>query len=264
MGKATDIMNALARLVPDFVRSDGQIEAKMIDVVGSYADAEALERQNTLDVINRALAERHPSQANYYRRKAIEFQMGDTVVYDPINGRAYYDPVIESHRVIRQAYVAGAYPNYTLMVNGVDSAGHLRPLTDDELGAFRTYFAEFQPFTPLNIASMQVAMLSAPNLVIYVRRGTDASEAVNQITRNLTAYESEWRPTNQVTVTEVVDVIKRYAPVVAVGAANLVAEEIGLDGVMRTIYPTNGVFTLTNGAFTFVTPITTGMIKTLD
>lgn len=264
MGAVSTIMSALSRFVPDFIRSDGQIEAKIIDVVGSYADAEALERENTLNIIFEALADRQPSQASYYRRKAMEFQYGDPVLYEPINQRAYYNPVNPSAQIIKQAYITGEYPNYVLLVNGVNAAGHLRKLTTDELNAFTTYFSEFQPFTPITVNSTEVAQISDANLVIYVRRGTDAQEAVNQIKLNLTAYESEFRRTNKVSVTEIVDVIQRYAPVTAVSMSSARAVETALDGSQQTVFPEQGVFNLTTGVFTFTTEITTNLIKTLD
>lgn len=49
-------MAALQKLLPSFAKSNGSIEAKIIDVVGTFADTEKIERENTLAAINAALA----------------------------------------------------------------------------------------------------------------------------------------------------------------------------------------------------------------
>ena len=78
MGAITTIMQALQAFLPTFARSDGSIEAKIIDVVGTYADSEAIERRNTLDAINNALANQRITTKEYYRRKAVMFQAAHT------------------------------------------------------------------------------------------------------------------------------------------------------------------------------------------
>lgn len=258
------IIAGLSEVLPGFNNSDGSIENKIINVVGTVADTYDIERNSTIDVINTALANQRNTSKGYYRRKASEFQQGDTILYDPVNQGAYYDPVNPENQIIKQAYIVGSNPNWTLLVNALDASGHLRVLTADELAAFRTYFDEFQPLgLELNIASMEVAKISDPNMVIYVRPGTDAGDAASQINAALTAYEATFRQTNAVSLTEIVDVIQQYPGVRAVGWDNPVATEVQLDGTTRETYPIKGVFDLTNGAFTFNTEITPEMIKTL-
>lgn len=262
MGK---IMDALNILVPGFIKSNAQIEAKIIDATEAFAASEAIERQRTLDQINSALASQKITTTEYYRRKAVAFQQGDMLVYDPINQGGYYDPIDPEAQIIKQAYITGAYPNYTLLVNALDDQGHLRKLTDTELASFKTYFEAFQPLgMNININSLTVAQITDPGLSIYVRSGTDAGAAVSAIQANLTAHEAILRTSNTVTLTEIVDVIQEYPQVMAVGFDNVIATEQALDGSTRTVTPENGVFNLTNGAFTFATPITTAMIKVLQ
>lgn len=259
------IMDALNVLVPNFIKSNAQIEAKIIDATEAFAASEAIERQRTLDQINSALASQKVTTVEYYRRKAVAFQKGDILVYDPINQGGYYDPVDPESQIIKQAYIVGSYPNYTLLVNAIDDQGHLRKLDADELASFKTYFEAFQPLgMNININSLSVAQITDPGLSIYVRSGTDAGAAVSAIQANLTAHESVLRTSNAVTLTEIVDVIQQYPQVTAVGFGSIKATEQALDGSTRTVTPVNGVFDLTNGAFTFATPITTAMIKVLQ
>lgn len=259
------IMDALNVLIPNFIKSNAQIEAKIIDATEAFAASEAIERQRTLDQINSALANQKITTIEYYRRKAVAFQKGDMLVYDPINQGGYYDPVDPESQIIKQAYIVGSYPSYTLLVNALDDQGHLRKLDADELASFKTYFEAFQPLgMNININSLSVAQITDPGLSIYVRSGTDAGAAVSAIQANLTAHESVLRTSNAVTLTEIVDVIQQYSQVTAVGFGSIKATEQALDGSTHTVTPVNGVFNLTNGAFTFATPITTSMIKVLQ
>lgn len=265
MSAIRTIIEALQKLMPSFVRSDGTIEAKIIDVVGTYADSEALERQNTLNVINDALANQRITTREYYRRKAVLFQQNDTLSYDPINFGGYYANVDPAKQIIKQAFIVGQYPDYTLLVNAVDADGHLRKLTDTELASFSTYFSAFQPLgMSLFINSLNVANITDSGLVVYIRAGVDAQAAADAINANLLAYESTLRPSNTVSLTEIEDVIQRYEGVRAIGWGDPTAVEERLDGSTRTVTPVQGVFNLFNGAFTFGTTITTDMIKILE
>ena len=115
MGAVTTITNALKAVLPTFGTTDADIESKIIDVVGTLADSEAMERNNTLNVINEALANQKITTVEYYRRKAVAFQYGDSLVYDPINQGGYYATLDTEKQIIKQAYVVGAYPNWTLL-----------------------------------------------------------------------------------------------------------------------------------------------------
>lgn len=265
MGALDIITSGLARLLPTFNKSDGTIESKIIDVVATYADSEKIERDNTINVIRDALANQKVTTAEYYRRKAVAFQMGDILQYDPVNQGGYYDPINVENQIIKQAYVAGAYPLYTLLVNAVGSDGHLRKLTSVELASFITYFAAFQPLgLDLNINSFEPAKIYAPNLVIYVRGGTNAGDAVDAIKANLLAHESTFRTFNVVSLTEIEDVIQGYSGVAAVSlGADIYAEETQLNNSVVTTRPSNGIFNLVNGAFTFATDITVNNIKVI-
>lgn len=265
MGAATTIWNALKTVLPGLAESDASIESKIVDVVGTFADSEAIERQNTLDTINNALAMQKVTTMEYYRRKAVAFQSGDQLSYDPVNFGGYYPSVDTSKQIIKQAYITGGYPSYTLLVNKIGSDGHLTTLTDSELSSFKTYFDAFTPVgLILNIVSLPVAKITDPGLVIYVRSGSDAGSIASQINDAFLNGESVMRKNNLVTLTELVDTMQSIQGVEAVGLSNPVATEVDLSGVTRTIKPEAGVFHLTNGAFTFGTTITTDMIKVLQ
>lgn len=265
MGAVSVIMDALTRAMPELRVSNASIEAKIIDVVGSYADSEAVERENTLKTIQKALASQKVTTVEYYRRKAVEFQLGDNLVYDPINQGGYYATVDEEKRIIKQAFIAGSFPNYTLLVNTVGRDGHLTTLTSSELGAFRTYFSAFQPIgLRIGIGSLSPAVITDPSLVVYVRDGVDAAKVANDINSAFTAAESVLRNTNIVSLTELSDLIQSIDGVVAVSFGDISAREVGIDGVERTLRPAQGLFQLTAGAYTFGTTITTSMIKTLQ
>lgn len=263
---ALDIITAgLAKMLPDFNKSDGTIESKIIDVVATFADTEAIERKNSINIIFDALANQKVTTKEYYRRKAVLFQTGSLLKYHPINQGGYYDPVKPENQIIKQAYVAGEYPLYTLLVNALDTNGHLRKLTFIELAAFRGYFSAFQPLgMDLNISSLDAARMYVPDLKIYVQTGTNASDAADAINANLLAHEQTFRTYNTVSLTEVEDVIQQFSGVIAVNLGGQVyAEETQLDGTVVTTLPIDGIFTLINGAYTFATPITVDNIKVL-
>lgn len=265
MSAIDTILNTLQNLIPSFAKSNGSIEAKIIDVVGTYADTEAIERQNTLDTINNALATQRITTKEYYRRKAVMFQIGDTLVYDPVNQGGYYDPANLENQIIKQSFVVGEYPTWTMLVNAIGSDGHLRRLSANELASFSTYFEAFEPLgLSFNKNSLDVAKISDPGIVIYVKAGSDAGKVAESINENLVAYESVLREDNTVSLTEIVDVIQRNQSVRAVGFDRPVATEMALDGTVQTTPPERGIFTLTNGAFTFDTEITTDHIKVLQ
>lgn len=266
MGAVTTIMNALQVLLPSFAKSNASIEAKIIDVVGTFADTEKIERDNTLAAINAALASQKITTVEYYRRKAVAFQQGDTLVYDPVNQGGYYETINEQNQIVKQAYIIGEYPIFTLLVNKIGGDGHLTTLTADELASFKTYFQAFQPLgLNLNITSLQVAQITDPGIIIYVRAGSDAATVASQINANLIANESVLRTTNKVSLSEIEDIIQKQSDVLAIAFSDqLMATEQQLDGSTVQVKPSQGLFNLTNGAFTFATEITTSMIKTLQ
>ena len=57
MSAVDTIQKALKLLIPSLDYTNASIEKKIIDVVGSYADTEAIERQNTLATIQTALVQ---------------------------------------------------------------------------------------------------------------------------------------------------------------------------------------------------------------
>lgn len=265
MGALDIILAGLRATLPNFARSDGEIESKIIDVVATYADSEVIERNNTLTTIQYALANQKITTKEYYRRKAVQFQINDTLVYDPINQGGYYDPVIPENQIIKQAYVIGQFPIWTILVNALDSTGRLRPLTGVELSSFTTYFEAFQPLgLVLNINSMEVAKITDAGMVVYVRPGTDSAVAAAQINANLLAHEAVLRNNNAVSITEIEDVIQQYPDVVAVGFNDPIATEVTISGETRVVRPVAGIFNLTSGAFSFRTEITVDNVKTLE
>lgn len=125
-------------------------------------------------------------------------------MYDPVNQGGYYEVVNEENQIVKQAYIVGGYPLFTLLVNKIGPDGHLTTLTSDELASFKTYFQAFQPLgLNLNIASLQVANITDPGIKIYVRSGSDASTVASEINANLKANESVLRSTNTVSMSEI-------------------------------------------------------------
>lgn len=264
MSAVDTIQKALKLLIPSLDYTNASIEKKIIDVVGSYADTEAIERQNTLATIQTALAQQKVTGIEYYRRRAVAYQEGDELLIDPVSQAGYYATVDEEAQIIKQAYIVGSYPQYTLLVNVIGDDGHLAALSESQLASFKTYFTAYQPIgLDLNILSLPVAQITDPGIVIYVSKGTDAAEAVATIQQNLTAHEQVLRKNNVVSLTEIEDVIQQFSQVQAVGFSNIVATETDLSGEQVTVRPMNGIFNLTNGAFTFATQLTTSNIKVL-
>ena len=65
MSAVDTIQKALKLLIPSLDYTNASIEKKIIDVVGSYADTEAIERQNTLATIQTALAQQKVTGIEY-------------------------------------------------------------------------------------------------------------------------------------------------------------------------------------------------------
>lgn len=265
MSALDTIVSGLAKLIPDFQKSDGTIESKIIDVVATYADSQKIEIEDSLDEVYAALANQKVTTKNYYRRKAVEFQMGSVLLYDPINQGGYYDPVDLEKQIIVQSYVAGTQSPWTLLVNALDNDGHLRKLTLVELASFKSYFQAFQPLgLKININSLDAAKIYVTNLKIYVQAGTNASDAVDAINEAFLQHEATFRENNLVTLSEIEDVIQSVTGVTAVSlGGDVYAEEVQLDGTTITTRPVDGVFNLVNGAFTFATEITVDNIQVL-
>lgn len=263
MGAVAKIKQALRSVGLDLSLSDGTIEAKIVDVVGTYADSEAIERANTLDQINNALANQKVTTKGYYRTKAVEYQAGDNLEYDSVNGGGYYATINPQKRIVKQAYITGEFPLYVMFVNKIKE-NHLAPLEADELAAFRSYFDAFQPIgMTLSVVSFDAAKITASKPVIYIEAGYDASTIASDINTAFTDNEQVLRKTNLVTVSEIADIVQSVKGVKAVSFGTLLATETRIDGSVHSIYPTDGVFELTAGAFTFGTEITPEMIKTL-
>lgn len=260
------ILNAMQTAFPTFARSDGSIEAKLIDVVGTYADSEAIERQNSVNVINDALANQRITRREYYRRKSVAYQEGDALSYDTVNQGAYYETVDESKNLVKQSYIVGSFPLFTNLVNAIDDVtGHLRKLTTVELDSFAAYFEAFQPIgMDITVLSLEAAKISDDGMKIYVRAGADLQAVLDDIKLNLAAYETTLRPVNTVTLTEIEDVMKQNDSVVAIGWDSPSAFETLLSGVTQTTLPVLGVFDLVSGVFTFDTDLQISNLQTIQ
>lgn len=265
MGAVALIRKALQVSLPDLSVSDASIEAKIIDVVGSYADSEAVNRQASLDTIATALATQKTTTVEYYRRKAVAFQQGDALIYDHVNQGGYYAEIDEEKQIIKQAYIVKNFPYFTLLVNKLGDDGHLTTLTADELASFKTYFEAFQPLgCELGINSLPVAVITDPNITIYVEAGSDATEVAAAINANFLAQEAVLRNYNQVSLSEISDIIQRVPQVKAIGYGTPSATEVNLAGETITVLPVKGLFNFITGAFRFGTEITPDMIKTIQ
>jgi hypothetical protein len=265
--KAIDvILNAMQVAFPTFARSDGSIEAKLIDVVGTYADSEAIERQNTLNVINTALANQRITRKEYYRRKSVAFQQGDALIYDSVNQGAYYEVIDESKQIVKQSYIVGSFPLFTNLVNAIDGAtGHLRKLTTTELDSFIAYFEAFQPIgMDITVQSLDAAKISDDNMKIYVQAGADLQAVLDEIKANLLAHETTLRPVNTVTLSEIENIMQLSPSVVAVGWSNPTAFETLISGDTRTTSPILGVFSLESGVFIFDTDLQLSNLQTIE
>lgn len=251
------ILNALKLALPSFAKSAGSIEAKIIDVVGSYADAEAIERTNTLNTINDALANQSITRREYYRRKSVAYQEGYALSYDPVNQGAYYETIDTEALLVKQSYIVGTFPDFTNLVNAIDeTTGHLRSMTDAEMTSFSAYFEAFQPLgMNITLLSLEAAKLRDDGMKIYVNAGADMETVLADIKSSLVAYETVLRPINTVTLTEIADVIQGNDSVVAIGWDNPYAFEVLLNGTERDTYPVLGVFELLSGVFTFDTDL---------
>lgn len=266
MSAITTIINALSKTIPSLQISSGTIEAQIIDAVGTYADVEARERDNTLDSIREMLATQRVTNAEYYRTKATEFQLGDMLAVDSITQYPMYPAVDETKRIVKQAYMVGSFPDYSLLVNKVGSDGHLAPLTSEELASFTSYFAAFEPIgMHISTGSLPVARIHDDQISVYVQAGADGQAVCDAINAAFLAYEVIPRKYNRVTLSELVDVMQTAHPaVVAIGWGNVYAmEQLSGSSSSKTSYPVNGAFVLQNGAFTWATKITSGMLKVM-
>ena len=286
MGAVDKIRNALRTALPSLAVSNGSIEQKIIDVVGTYADSEAIERENTLTTIRTALAEQKTTSIEYYRRKAVEFQVDtpidEATMLDPINFGFRYTEVDPAKQIVKQACVVGDFPNYVMRVNKFDEATQrlakltqgLDGETSNELDAFRTYFSYFQPLgLNMDVQSYDPAIITDTNLVVYIAGGYDGAVVAQEINQAFIDKQKELRRTNKVTISELVDTIQSVAGVRAVGFSNsLSATDVNLQGSSTIIVPEAGIFNLFTNAFVFgksydgesVAPITADMIKVLQ
>lgn len=265
--KAIDIiLNAMQSVFPTFARSNGSIEAKLIDVVGTYADSEAIERQNSVNVINTALANQRITRREYYRRKSVAYQEGDVLIYDVVNQSAYYEVIDASKQIVKQSYIVGSFPLFTNLVNAIDDVtGHLRKLTTVELDSFAAYFEAFQPIgMDITVQSLDAAKIYDDGMRIYVQAGADLQAVLDEIKTNLLEYETTLRPVNTVTLTEIENVMKLSTTVIAIGWDNPYAKELLLSGAEQDTYPILGIFELVSGVFTFSTELTLNNLKTIQ
>lgn len=271
MGAVDKIRNALRTALPSLAVSNGSIEQKIIDVVGTYADSEAIERENTLTTIRTALAEQKTTSIEYYRRKAVEFQVDtpidEATMLDPINFGFRYTEVDPAKQIVKQACIVGDFPNYVMRVNKFDEATQrLAALTNDEKEGFDNYFAYFQPLgLNMDVQSYDPAIITDPNLIVYIAGGYDGTVVAQEINQAFIDKQKELRRTNKVTISELVDTIQSIAGVRAVGFSNsLSATDVNLQGSPVTIAPEAGIFNLFTNAFVFGTEVTANMIKVLQ
>lgn len=266
MSAIDTIRKALRTALPNFATSGGSIEQKIIEVVGTYADSEAIERQNTLDVINKALATQKNTSIDYYRRKAVAYQENDTLVFDPVNQGACYETIDPNKQIIKQAYIAGEFPLYVLRVTTSKDNGEYGKLTPEQLVSFTSYFEYFQPLgLRLPIQSEKMARIKDEKLTVYILNGYSAGNVALQINQAFRSAENILRTTNTLSVTELSDIIQSVKGVKAVSfSSNLRAIDTDLSMVENIVKPSKGIFYLTDGAFTFDTEVTVSHIQTLQ
>lgn len=259
MGAVDVIKSALrAAGLTAIADSNGAIEQKIIDVVGTYADSEAIERENSVTTIRTALAEQKITNIEYYRRKAVEFQIGveidEETMLDPVNFGLRYTSIDPAKQIIKQACIVGSFPDYVMRVNKFDeTTQRLAPLTNDELNSFDDYFAYFQPLgLNMSVQSKNPAVLTDPNLVVYIASGYDGVKVKEEIEQAFVDAQKVLRKTNKVTISELVDTIQSVAGVRAVGFSSLLkARDTNLQNVEVDIRPNEGLFNLFTNAFVF-------------
>jgi hypothetical protein len=271
MGAVDKIKEALRTALPTLAISNGSIEQKIIDVVGTYADSEAIERENTLTTIRTALADQKITGIEYYRRKAVEFQVDtpidEATMLDPVNFGFRYTEIDPAKQIVKQACIVGEFPNYVMRVNKFDEATQrLVALNGEEKDSFDNYFAYFQPLgLNMDVQSYDPAIITDPNLVVYIVGGYDGTVVAQEINQAFIDKQKELRKTNKVTISELVDTIQGVAGVRAVGfSRSLSASDYNLQGTLTTIVPEAGIFNLFTNAFVFGTTITASMIKVLQ
>jgi hypothetical protein len=271
MGAVDKIRNALRTALPSLAVSSGSIEQKIIDVVGTYADSEAIERENTLTTIRTALAEQKTTSIEYYRRKAVEFQVDtpidEATMLDPVNFGFRYTEIDPAKQIVKQACIVGDFPNYVMRVNKFDEATQrLAPLSQSELDSFDDYFAYFQPLgMNMDVQTKDPAIITDPNLVVYIAGGYDGATVAQEINKAFIDKQKVLRKTNKVTLSELVDTIQNINGVRAVGFSSaLSATDTNLQGDPVTIVPEAGIFNLFTNAFVFDTSVTADMIKVLQ
>ena len=271
MGAVDKIKEALHTALPTLAISNGSIEQKIIDVVGTYADSEAIERENTLTTIRTALADQKITGIEYYRRKAVEFQVDtpidEATMLDPVNFGFRYTEVDPAKQIVKQACVVGDFPNYVMRVNKFDEATQrLAALTNDEKEGFDNYFAYFQPLgLNMDVQSYDPAIITDPNLVVYIAGGYDGTVVAQEINQAFIDKQKVLRKTNKVTLSELVDTIQSINGVRAVGFSSaLAATDTNLQGNPVTIVPEAGIFNLFTNAFVFGTTVTADMIEVLQ
>lgn len=118
------------------------LEASLIEVVATESKTiEDLLAAHILEVENR-LQEKTPGTLDWYRRIALNFQYGDSLVWDTNSLRYRYDEDNLNKKIIKLASVTELDNKLIMKVAKLDSSGIPEPLEYLQLEAFRDAYME--------------------------------------------------------------------------------------------------------------------------
>lgn len=148
--------------------SAAAIENKIAEAVSFSIDNTITEinnsQQSILDIIN---GQRY-GKPGYYVAKAKYFQYGDNLVIDPATLDYIYEVIDTTKQIVSQAAFEDLNAQLFLKVATVNLSGNLIPLSNTQLGAFKSYFSNFEiPGLPVSIISGVGNVLSFYTAITY-------------------------------------------------------------------------------------------------
>jgi hypothetical protein len=123
--------------------------------------------------VKNAEAKAYAGTATWYRDKALEFQIGDTISDEP---PFVYDPVDADNQIIKRAAAVDTGGTVSIKVAKLDGAGLPIPLSGVEFDAFKSYIGKIK-FAGIT-AAMTTASADILNIIgnVYVDPAIIASD----------------------------------------------------------------------------------------
>lgn len=217
------------------------LEAQLIEVFANEAKTIEDLLDYHLREVNKRLAEMEPGTLLWYRRLALAFQFGHTLLWNPSTMKYEYPIIDEASKIIKLASVNEANGSLLIKVAKLDMSNQPVELSPLELSAFESYF-EGEP-GPGGNEGVKYAGVN----ITYVSRPADKLRLKLRVFYNPTLLNNDGSMLSNPTFFPVNEAVKEYLKLLPFNGWFNVTDLV--DSLQSTVGVVNPIFIAASGQF---------------